>query len=190
MGPGKSLRPRDQNFRDITGAARAVLRADDWGEVDPNKWHLDQETGEYKRILYESSDGSLLLDKSSYSDRKTKALLNARDANKCRTYFLVCWPLLCVLFIFYRLGFDPAGFVAIFVAIGTAGCGIGWMFGAVVMNEIVQSKLGPAPVPPPGREEVERQKVHGEGRFATDEEIDAAARGANSAHGDTERFED
>ena len=169
------------------------------GVPDPKKWTHDPETGEYHRITFTNKEG-IIYDSRTYDDRRLiylRELEKLRETGRMFLIGLIGTPIFGYMTYYIWDGrcrlCEEHWFLDIFGKPGTAmvtlWCALMLVFGSILL--IIQwltlpfkkAKVGPPPIPPRGREDVETQKVHGEGRFATPEEIDRAARGYGTAGG-------
>jgi hypothetical protein len=158
------------------------------GRIDPKKWHLNPDTGEYHRITGWHK-GQVFVDQRTYAQRLTDDYAEARH----RRQIYISLVILGLMSWFGYKTFgrqDWVGILSIFALILGPFLFVA-TFIAALINFIrsFNNTVGPPPVPLPGREQVENQKVHGEGRVMTREEMDRALRGgAMSAQQQT--FED
>ena len=176
-------------------------------QIDPKKWALNHETGEYWRITYSHPEGNLY-DDAGYAQRLGRRLVVYQEMRGLVIATVVCLLLMvaCGFWIhlgargpcglFYcdmkRDGNDLAAVVGTFVYFGGGFIGIGSLIGWLLSWWKLgkpEFELGPPPVPQPGREQVEQQKVHGDGRLMTREEMDWALRG-DSGPVQVQTFED
>ena len=178
------------------------------GVPDPKKWTSDPETGEYHRITFTNKDGSSTI-RSTYADRRLKYLLELDELKKTRIQ-LVGYAIAALILGYlaraiwngecrFCNAYSPLdSFLLMATGIGAVSCAVGVAVGFIiwitkeVARPLKKAEVGLPPIPPRGLEDVENQKVHGEGRFATPEEIDRAARGHGTAGGgfDDQTFHD
>jgi hypothetical protein len=152
-------------------------------EIDPQKWSFDPDTGEYHRVTLTHKEGRLI-NKSTHEDRVTNRLVVISEMRRDRNFVIVCAIIFALSFYVFRSLYgssDAPGASLLSTGIAfLSGCGI-LGFGVIWLRRYISLRshsldAGPLPVTPPGREEVERQKVHGVGGFATRDDIDLAAR--------------
>lgn len=144
---------------------------------NPKKWHYDAATGEYHRVTGRHK-GFVFFSGKTYGDR----VADDYERVKVLRGGLILVAFGCALWTWCH--FRNVDYFAIHHeddAMAVLGEAIAWMAmlpGALgVLMTVFHRGVGPAPTRVPGREEVERQKVHGAGRFATPDEVDQAGRG-------------
>lgn len=177
-------------------------------QIDPKKWVLNHATGEYWRVTYSHSEG-VLYDDAGYLQRLGRRLVVYQDMRQKVIAAVVCLVAIvgaavwihtgargpCGLFYCDMKRDDNIGVVLLGTLVycggGSIGIGstIGWLMSWWQLGK-PEYELGPPPVPPPGREEVEQQQVHGAGRFMTREEMNQAAAGEATIPADWQEFED
>jgi hypothetical protein len=159
--------------------------------IDPKKWHLDAETGEYLRIKYHGGS-RVLVDTTPYGERWKESVLAGQELAKLAgvTFGLfaggvVLWAIAentrkpdCIL---------PGSF-AIICFLSTIGPFFQLLAGLVKEG---CRDLGPEPVSQsPRRAQAEQQQVHGTGRFMNREEIHRAASGETTFPTGEQQYED
>jgi hypothetical protein len=141
-------------------------------EVDPNKWSLNQQTGEYHKVTFTSKDGRRLIEPKTYQDRSAEQLRLLEEAagymRSSVIYFVIGGGLL--------LYFGPNGFnlwfVGLFAVIGLSRVAI-----AVDCRlKAARIELGPEPVDmrrndSRDMEDFKNQKAYGAARTATPQEV-------------------
>ena len=159
--------------------------------IDPKKWHLDENTGEYLRIKYRGGN-RVLVDPTTYNDRWKESVLAGQELLMLAgvTFGLfaggvVLWAIAentrkpdCIL---------PGSF-AIICFLGTIG-----PFFQLVAGLVKEGfrDLGPEPIEQrPRREQAEQQRVQGAGRFMNREEIHRAASGETTFPTGEQLYED
>jgi hypothetical protein len=161
---------------------------------DPRKWHLDPHTGEYSRIK-SGFMGYVHLNKNdTYAERVYSEYIRRGFLRAGLIILIASW------FVFYGAQtYDNElsyyGTTSIWALIAMVCSGAFMLFGAGLTLGFLPyrsfgRRIGPLPVPVPGREEVERQKVHGEGGFATREQIDRVAYHRQQTRADEQTFDD
>jgi hypothetical protein len=182
------------HLRSGAPAARSA-RLEPYQRVDPDVWSFDYDTGEFHRITFTCAEGRLI-STETYHQRGTKRLLLIQEIQGfAKTFWVsaVVFVVSCV--IVYMSGRDINGFLALAIFalplsfLGVVFCGLLWLCLDRKLNS-AEYALGPAPIPPPGLEEVERQKIYGVGGFASRDEIDRAARGLTGTAADHATFDD
>jgi hypothetical protein len=159
--------------------------------VDPRKWYLDENTGEYLRITYDGGS-RIIVDPTPYGERwKRRVLaeqLHLRLAGITFGFFaggLVLWAIAANT---QNPNYIIPGLVAIFCFLTTLGLICALLVGLVTEGF---SDLGPEPVPQrPRREQAEQQQVHGAGRFMNRDEIHRAASGGTAFPTEARLYED
>ena len=138
-----------------------------------------------------------MVDQSPYSERYTCFLRKKSELKRARLVVIATYV---VAPVFAYLMMDKAHIISITKAPHLELAWYGWLllFGVIALMagglfisgffvwlggelwclKAKDSHVGPAPVPPRGLKDVEQRKTHGEGRFATREEIHRAARAA------------
>jgi hypothetical protein len=159
--------------------------------IDPRKWHLDENTGEYLRIKHHGGN-RVLVDPTTYGDRWKESVLAGQELLLLAgvtlgllTGGVVLWAIAentrkpdCIL---------PGSFAIICLL--SAGRVFIELFAKLVREGF--RDLGPEPVAQrPRREEAERQQVHGAGRFMNRDEIHRAASGETAFPGGEQHYED
>lgn len=164
--------------------------------IDARKWSFNPETGEYYRITF-TTPTHTLLSPESFGERRVRRTLAVKRLNETVYVTLLSFAIAIIGNIAERMtatgscgvifcdgrstadGFAyllviiyPFALLALIVSIGA------WTYQAIQIQLNPEFDEGPPPVPRPGREEVESQKVHGEGRMMTREEMDRALRGS------------
>jgi hypothetical protein len=155
---------------------------------DPRKWRFDPDTGEYSRITGRFR-GRIIY---SQTDTHEKRWFDEFHRIVILRTGLVC--LIVGAFVFYGAllyadEHPQIGGPLIVMVLSGVFVLIGGSMAIMGIPRHRGDRIGPEPIPPPGREEVERQKVHGEGRLMTREEMDRALRG-NAQSGQKQTFED
>jgi hypothetical protein len=157
-------------------------------QIDPKIWYFNPETGEYHRIK-ETYKGQVTVEQATYRQRVLQEHAWKKDLRKNSILFVI----FLVMSVFGYEEFFRGDWVSVpaFFALLLGPILALFTGRSIVGTALNLSKhtVGPPPVPPPGREQVEQQKVHGDGRVMTREEMDRALRGsAPSAQSQT--FED
>jgi hypothetical protein len=159
--------------------------------INPKKWYLDENTGEYLRVKHRERD-RVLLDPTPYNDRWKESVLAGQELLKLAgwtfgllTGGVVLWAIAentqkpdCIL----------PGSWAIICFLSS----IGPFFHLVVgLAKEGFRDLGPEPVSQrPRREQAQQQQVHGDGRFMKRDEIHRAASGETAFPGGEQQYED
>jgi hypothetical protein len=166
------------------------------GQPDPRKWHFDKETGEYYRIL-RFHKGHPVVDRSTYAEQIDEEVERAYLVRTTWVQIMMALiaGFLIVLFFYYESGNNYSPILALGIgAVGGLSVIILLLMSFKTWNDGVAHQVlrpvGPPPVAPPGRAEVERQKVHGSGRMMTRDEMDRALRSGERAPARRQTFED
>jgi len=150
-------------------------------QIDPKKWALDPETGEYRRITFSSKSG-VLVNKASYHERSTKRLVVIRSVYGLLKGFALAAAALvvCIVLTQSAVAHNYHGSHFLLIMLGLLGCllSVGGLFYAAlflltsfIQLQSAELELGPPPDPQPGREEVEQQKAYGDANAASVQDI-------------------
>jgi hypothetical protein len=168
------------------------LPAERHSQIDTKKWHLNATTGEYHRIQRQHA-GGIITDAWTYGQRAFYYHEQRRDLS---IRLAVMAAVMIGLFFLHLYCESQSGalstifeflfpYLLIFCVVAAIIISI-YLFYVLLTKE---SSIGPPPIPQPGREQVEQQKVHGDGRLMTREEMDWALRG-ESGPVQVQTFED
>ena len=148
-------------------------------DYNPDNFHIDPDTGQSYRIMRRRFDGTLVLDKKTYQERQ-QDYWNA--ANSSYDFFkgllFVCAAGVAVAVAWVMM---PGPFVAFVVIMAALVIGIParLLFLSVahaIATPVLQARVGPPPVAPRGRENVQAQKAHGKGGWLNPQETRDALR--------------
>ena len=159
--------------------------------INPKKWHLDENTGEYLRVKHREGD-RVLVDTTPYGDRWAESVLAGQELLKLAGA---------------TVGLLVAGTILLAIAENTRkpDCILPGSWAIIcLLSSIVTffhlvvalvkegfRDLGPEPVPQrPRREQAEQQQVHGAGRFMNRDEIHRAASGETAFPPGEQQYED
>ena len=159
--------------------------------LDPNDWHFDSESGQYFRITVRSK-GRYLADRVPYERRAAKYLLADNEARGAFKGFWISLPIFLASSLFGWNAGDQgtrlALFAFLFIPSGVFFLSFSWM-AALAKRDLDEAArdVGPAPIPPPGREQVRQQQVHGPGRVLNPKQAAQALRGRGVGQGQGRR---
>jgi hypothetical protein len=149
---------------------------------DPKKWHFNDETGEYHRITFRNGD-DILYSTETYQQRSTNELKVLRDHRQLANLFWISW----VLTVIFYIGFEQsssyyASLWGFFLAISAL---FAILFSLVLpfsrIYVFLKSRnVGPRPIEPPGRQEVEDQNAYGNAGIAGLQDIHNALKGVGA----------
>lgn len=169
--------------------------------IDMSKWAQD-ESGQWFRVTYRKGDDVIYDPTKPYAKRAVEWIETKRVFKRYGWGALLC-AIVCLILYFLMpderaphnpdsgaliLVFYFVGFMGVFFCIGLLGI-------SPVLSRGRENFVGPASSSAGGRgvEQVEKQKVYGEGGFATPEEIHQAAHGHSAAQagavGDADEIE-
>lgn len=158
-------------------------------DYNPKNFHVDPDTGQSYRIVRRRLDGSLVLDKKTYEERRQDyydAVHGSYSFMQLLFFFVLLGLIAWGVFVMY-----PGPLTALIGLMAVLGCMIpvSLLFRSVVSAvsaPVLQARVGPAPVPMAGREDVRAQKAHGRGGRLSPEAMRDALRGdpAGSSQGD------
>jgi hypothetical protein len=165
---------------------RRPARADAPQKIDPKKWFLDRETGEYHRLRFTDKEG-VATDSENFGKRyavyltykihlrnRRRLLLALYAATTALVYFTAhAWKttegLSLTLLVFAPLTCVVSGVFVVVVFI--------WLGLELSLLNARERDVGPRPIAPRGREEVEEQKAYGDAGAANIGDIHAALSG-------------
>lgn len=159
--------------------ARAVV-------PNPRKWLYNEDTGEYSRILYRHQGDNIYNTKDTYKSRFMANSERIKSRRLAWSGFVSCMIgfIASSFWFFYSLtegsGILPLASGFVMGGFGLFGLGCLLRFCSRTL-EGIGTFIGPPPDPMRGKAAVEKQKVHGDGRFLTPQEIEAAARARPAA---------
>jgi hypothetical protein len=162
-------------------------------EVDNKKWVLNHNTGEYHRIQRRHA-GGIITDSWTYAERKFHHYERRRDLGLHVAGGLSVFAIALVVYLFMLHQGGVLASIAIYLFIMFGGIGVvaalysacEWLYHALTRND----SIGPSPIPVPGREQVEQQKVHGDGRMMSRDEMHQALRSSTRGAAQKQTFED
>ena len=159
--------------------------------VNPRKWYLDENTGEYHRVKYHGGN-RVLIDPTPYGDRWKESVLAGQELLMLAGVTLGLFTGGVVLWAIAESTRKPdcilPGSFAIICFLSTVG-----PFFKLIAGLVKEGfrDLGPEPISQrPRREQAEQQRVHGAGRFLNREEIQRAASGEIAFPGGEQQYED
>lgn len=159
--------------------------------IDPRRWYLDENTGEYLRVKHRDSQ-RVLVDTTSYNERWTESVLAGQELLKLAGGTIgllvagtVLWAIAehtrkpdCIL---------PGSWAIICYLTSIL------LFFQLLVGLVREGfrDIGPEPVSqPPRREQAEQQRVHGTGRFMNRDEIHRAASGETAFPAGVQQYKD
>jgi hypothetical protein len=188
--PRRNIQTQSQRIPDRESSATQHSQTNP-ALVNPRKWHLDENTGEYLRIKYNGGN-RVLVDTTPYGERWKESVLAEQELLKLAGLtvgFLIAGTVLLQI-AYHTAAPDcvfPGSFAIVFFL---SSIGPFFLLVAGLVKEGFRD-LGPEPVSQrPRREQAERQHVHGDGRFINREEIDRAASGEIAFPGGEQQYED
>ena len=164
-------RDRSVSFRAPSGS--------EYVNPDPEKWYFDKDSGEFFPITFWDGD-EFLFDRATHRQRYGKELNARRQFRSEKITLVVLWLItifgLCFSsssgewrFVLIGLA-SMSGFIAVIASLGVA-------FKSTVTMPRLKREIGPEPVPPPGREMVAKQNLHGNAVPLSGERLKRAAAG-------------
>jgi len=155
-------------------------------DVNPKKWAFDPDAGEFFRITSRSKEG-YLVETKGYAARMADRMKARRTLRVTGPVAVLLWGAFLYALTLVWGGFDVVGFLMLL--------GAGMLALAVTadllepLDDAFFNDVGPVPVSPHG-DESEDKNVHGEGGYATREDIARAARGFTRGLASQQEFED
>ncbi len=142
------------------------------------KWHFDEETGEYHRVLNRRG-GKVLYQAETDAQRSLEREQRAFRRKVSGWTFVLGAALTPLFFWLAKINSASSAVWVLGFLCGAAGLGcfgsLGSWLGAAEME--LGDTVGPAPVRPRGKEEVEKQKAYGDAGAASVDDIHAALSG-------------
>lgn len=165
-------------------ASLPVVRYNGPSKIDPNKWDFDPDTGEYYRVVFNDKQGGLV-EKIPYSNRRVAWLKAIQRHRGMAPMAIIVGSISAALGLFALTssatpehGMTSATLgIGFFVSLIFAAVAIGnWALSASAVAK-AKENVGPPPVPPPGREQVEEQMAYGNAGPASIQDIHDALSG-------------